>query len=76
LGTQAFARELQAHELVFRSRNGAIVEVLSSYEETPQSLNIKKGILSALQVQFTKDHSVLNEVRIILFLQLQKALLI
>ncbi|KAK3755617.1 hypothetical protein QZH41_017617, partial [Actinostola sp. cb2023] len=60
--TAAFARELQTHDLIFRSRNGAIIEVLPAKGESSKILNIKKGILSALQVQFVNiKHSTLSE---------------
>jgi len=52
--TSAFARELQAHELLFTSRNGAVEHVSPDMGESSKILNIKKGILSALQVQFVK----------------------
>jgi len=56
--TLAFARELQAHDLIFKSSNGAIIEVSPSPSETSKILNIKKGILSALQVQFINAKQV------------------
>lgn len=62
--TSAFARELQAHELFFTSSNGAVVNVSPELGESSKILNIKKGILSALQVQFIKNkQATLKEVR-------------
>ena len=62
-GSTAFAEELEAQDLVFRTDRGRITEILAHPEEPPHVLNIKRGILSALQVQFVNEHAVLEEVR-------------
>ena len=62
-GSTAFAEELEAQDLVFRTDRGRITEILAHPEESPHVLNIKRGILSALQVQFVNEHAVLEEVR-------------
>lgn len=65
-GSTAFAEELEAQDLVFRTDRGRITEILAHPEEPPHVLNIKRGILSALQVQFVNEHAVLEEVRALL----------
>ncbi|PFX28884.1 Apolipophorin [Stylophora pistillata] len=60
-GSTAFAEELQAQDLVFRMDAGRITEILAHPEEPSHVLNIKRGILSALQVQFVEDHATLEE---------------
>ena len=62
-GSTAFAEELEAQDLVFRTDRGRITEILAHPEEPPHVLNIKRGILSALQVQFVNERAVLEEVR-------------
>lgn len=62
-GTTAFAEELQAQDLVFRTNGGLIADILAHPEELSHVLNIKRGILSALQVQFVDEHATLEEVR-------------
>lgn len=62
-GTTAFAEELQAQDLVFRTNGGLITDVLAHPEDPSHVLNIKRGILSALQVQFVDEHATLEEVR-------------
>ena len=61
-GSTAFAEELEAQDLVFRTDRGRITEILSHPDEPPHVLNIKRGILSALQVQFVDEHATLEEV--------------
>lgn len=65
-GSTAFAEELQAQDLVFRMDGGRITEILAHPEEPSHVLNIKRGILSALQVQFVDEHAILEEVRSLL----------
>lgn len=62
-GSTAFAEELQAQDLVFRMDAGRITKILAHPEEPSHVLNIKRGILSAFQVQFVDDHATLEEVR-------------
>lgn len=62
-GSTAFAEELQAQDLVFRMDAGRITKILAHPEEPSNVLNIKRGILSAFQVQFVDDHATLEEVR-------------
>ena len=64
-GSPAFAEELQAHDLVFRTNEGRVTEVLSHPQEPSHVLNVKRGILSAMQVQFVEYHATLEEVSII-----------
>lgn len=68
-GSTAFAEELEAQDLVFRMDGGRITDILAHPEEPSHVLNIKRGILSALQVQFVDEHATLEEVRC-LFLDL------
>lgn len=74
-GSTAFAEELQAQDLVFRMDAGRITNILAHPEEPSHVLNIKRGILSAFQVQFVDDHATLEEVRSSLcwFLQTSRA---
>lgn len=74
-GSTAFAEELQAQDLVFRMDAGRITKILAHPEEPSHVLNIKRGILSAFQVQFVDDHATLEEVRSSLcwFLQTSRA---
>ncbi|KAL9951489.1 hypothetical protein ACROYT_G044158 [Oculina patagonica] len=60
-GSTAFAEELEAQDLVFRTNVGRITDILAHPEEPSHVLNIKRGILSALQVQFVDDHATLEE---------------
>lgn len=62
-GTTAFAEELQAQDLVFRTNGGLITDILAHPEDPSHVLNIKRGILSALQVQFVDEPATLDEVR-------------
>lgn len=62
-GSPAFAEELEAQDLVFRTDRGRITEILAHPEEPSHVLNIKRGILSALQVQFVDKRAILEEVR-------------
>jgi len=62
-GTTAFAEELQAQDLVFKTKGGLITDILAHPEDPSHVLNIKRGILSALQVQFVDQHATLEEVR-------------
>lgn len=61
-GTTAFAGELAAQDLVFRTDRGLITEILADPKEPLHILNIKRGILSALQVQFVDRNVTLVEV--------------
>ena len=61
-GSPAFAVELEAQDLVFRMDGGRITNILAHPEEPSHVLNIKRGILSALQVQFVDEHATLEEV--------------
>ncbi|XP_068726618.1 uncharacterized protein [Montipora capricornis] len=60
-GTTAFAEELEARELVFRTDRGLITELLADPREPLNALNVKRGILSALQVQFVDRNVTLVE---------------
>lgn len=66
-GSTAFAEELEAQDLVFRMDGGLITDILAHPEEPSHVLNIKRGILSALQVQFVDEHATLEEVRLLFF---------
>ena len=59
----AFAVELEAHELVFSTTNGAITDLLPHAEESTRTLNIKRGILSTLQAKIIRDNATVDEVR-------------
>ena len=48
--TKIFRRELQAQELAFKISNGEIVKLFPSLAETIHAVNIKRGILSTLQL--------------------------
>ena len=62
-GSTAFAGELQAQDLVFSTDGGRITGILAHPEDPTHVLNVKRGILSALQVQFVDEHATLEEVR-------------
>lgn len=63
----SFAVELEAHELVFGTRNGVITDLLPHAEEPTRILNIKRGILSTLQAKIIKENRTEDEVRQISF---------
>ncbi|KAJ7356147.1 hypothetical protein OS493_026530 [Desmophyllum pertusum] len=60
-GSTAFAGELQAQDLVFSTDGGRITGILAHPEDPTHVLNVKRGILSALQVQFVDEHATLEE---------------
>ena len=50
-----FAQEMSAHDLVFRTNKGRIVEVLAHPDEPAHILNAKRGILSMIQLDMEAD---------------------
>lgn len=51
--TRAFTQLLERYELVGRVHNGLIIELSPHVSESMEVLNVKKGILSALQMEWT-----------------------
>ena len=63
---ESFKRALEANHLVFSERKGRFVMVLPVKTEPVYITNIKRGILSALQLQFSeKPQEMIHEVRFI-----------
>ena len=61
---ESFKRALEANHLVFSERRGRFVMVLPVKTEPVYITNIKRGILSALQLQFSeKPQEMIHEVR-------------
>ena len=59
--------EMSAHDLVFRTDKGRIVEVLAHPDEPLHILNAKRGILSMIQLDLEADdvdQITLNEVSV------------
>ncbi|XP_063962637.1 uncharacterized protein LOC129271361 [Lytechinus pictus] len=59
--------EMSAHDLVFRTENGRIIEVLAHPDEPLHILNAKRGILSMVQLDLEADdvdQITLNEVSV------------
>ena len=61
-GSSRFEKALVAEPLVFRAVDGRIVSVRPSVREPRYITNIKRGILSALQVQLTHLTETVQEV--------------
>lgn len=60
---ESFKRALEANHLVFTERRGRFVMVLPVKTEPVYITNIKRGILSALQLQFSeKPQEMIHEV--------------
>ncbi|XP_041474845.1 uncharacterized protein LOC121423559 [Lytechinus variegatus] len=66
-GNNQLGEEMSAHDLVFRTENGRIIEVLAHPDEPLHILNAKRGILSMVQLDFEADdvdQITLNEVSV------------
>ncbi|XP_063962648.1 uncharacterized protein LOC129270763 [Lytechinus pictus] len=66
-GNNRLGEEMSAHDLVFRTKNGRIIEVLAHPDEPLHILNAKRGILSMVQLDFEADdvdQITLNEVSV------------
>lgn len=60
---ESFKKALEANHLVFTERRGRFVMVLPVKTEPVYITNIKRGILSALQLQFSeKPQEMIHEV--------------
>ncbi len=49
--SRRFSRELEAQDLIFQSSKGRITKLFPAVGESTNALNIKRGILSTLQLQ-------------------------
>ena len=54
-GEESFKKALEATTVQFTTRGGRISHVISSLKDPVYVTNIKKGILSALQLQFVEE---------------------
>lgn len=61
---ESFKKALEEHDLFFTEDNGRVMVVSSHVSEPVYVTNIKRGVLSALQLQFTEEQrSVISEVK-------------
>ncbi|XP_068740726.1 uncharacterized protein [Montipora capricornis] len=60
---ESFKKALEDNSLFFTENNGRFEAIHTPWEEPLYVTNVKRGILSALQLQFTeKEHTVLPEI--------------
>ena len=65
-GSKDLSRELKARDLVFESHEGMITNIRPQSDEPVNILNIKRGILSSLQLKIINKDRHLTEVSYIL----------